>query len=152
MKRMMLVLAVTGLIGASAVAFAQSSMDVLKQAEGIVSGPLTGLLENQLGVTSDQAAGGLGSLLTLASERLAAGDFDQLASLVPGASGYMETAKKLGAVTGPLGNVAGLNSALGRLGMSPETVTKFTPTVADYLGKVGGEETNRLLATVLKPG
>jgi Protein of unknown function VcgC/VcgE (DUF2780) len=151
-KRMMLALAVTGSIGATSVALAQSSMDVLKQAESIVSGPLTGMLESQLGVTSDQAAGGLGSLLTLASERLAAGDFDQLASLVPGASGYMETAKKLGAVTGPLSNVAGLNSALGRLGMSPETVAKFAPTVADYLGKVGGEETNRLLASVLKPG
>jgi len=48
---------------------------------------------------------------------------------VPGASGYLENAKKLGAVTGPLNNLPGLNGALGKLGMRPDTVAKFTPTV-----------------------
>jgi len=64
--------------------------------------PLMGALTSQLGVTEDQAKGGIGSYLTLLQEKLAKGDFDKIASLVPGASGYLETAKKLGAVTGPL--------------------------------------------------
>ena len=71
--------------------------------------PLIGLLSSQLGVTENQAKGGIGSYLTLAKEKLAKGDFEKIAALVPGASKYMETAKKLGAVAGPLGNLAGLN-------------------------------------------
>ena len=112
--------------------------------------PLMKMLTSQLGVTEDQAKGGLGSYLTLLQEKLSKGDFDKIASLVPGASGYLDTAKKLGAVTGPLSNLAGLNGALGKLGMNPETVAKFTPTVTDYLGKAGGSGVQSMLAGVFK--
>ena len=141
---------VVALLSMSPVVLA-GTLDALKEAAGGLSAPLGSLLESQLGVTSDQASGGLGAFLTLAQERLQTGDFDKIASLVPGASGYMETAKKLGAVAGPLKNVGGLNSALGKLGMSTETVQEFVPTVSDYLGKAGGSEVQSLLGTVLKP-
>lgn len=36
----------------------------------------------------------------------------EVTSLVPGDSGYLDSAKKLGAVTGPLKNLQGLNGAL----------------------------------------
>jgi hypothetical protein len=141
---------VVALLSMSPVVLA-GTLDALKDAAPGLSAPLGSLLEGQLGVTSDQASGGLGAFLTLAQERLQAGDFDKIASLVPGASGYMDTAKKLGAVTGPLENVGGLNAALGKLGMSTETVQEFVPTVSDYLGKAGGSEVQRLLGSVLKP-
>ncbi|HEY6644960.1 DUF2780 domain-containing protein [Povalibacter sp.] len=112
--------------------------------------PLLGMLTSQLGVTEQQATGGIGSYLTLAQEKLAKGDFDRIAGLVPGASKYMEQAKALGAVTGPLKNLAGLNGALGNLGMQPETVAKFAPTVTDYLGKAGGSGVQSMLAGILK--
>jgi hypothetical protein len=32
----------------------------------------------------------------------------------------------------------GLQAALGRLAMSPETQAKFVPAVMDYVGNVGG--------------
>lgn len=112
--------------------------------------PLMGMLTSQLGVTESQATGGIGSYLTLAQEKLAKGDFDQLASFVPGAAKYMDQAKQLGAVTGPLGNLAGLNGALGRLGMNAETIGKFVPMVTDYLGKAGGSSVQKMLATVLQ--
>jgi hypothetical protein len=112
--------------------------------------PLMGMLTSQLGVTEQQATGGLGSYLTLAQEKLAKGDFDKIASLVPGASKYMEQAKALGAVAGPLKNLAGLNGALGKLGMQPETVAKFAPTVTDYLGKAGGSGVQSMLSGMLK--
>ena len=115
-----------------------------------VKDPLMKMLTSQLGVTENQAKGGLGSYLTLLQEKLSKGDFDKIASLVPGASGYLDTAKKLGAVTGPLSNVAGLNGALGKLGMSSETVAKFAPTVTDYLGKAGGSGVQSMLAGVFK--
>jgi Protein of unknown function VcgC/VcgE (DUF2780) len=112
--------------------------------------PMMKMLTSKLGVTQEQASGGMGSYLTLAKEKLAKGDFDKIASYVPGAAKYMQTAKTLGAVQGPLNNLAGLNGALGKLGISPETAAKFTPMVTDYLGKVGGSNVQQLLANVMK--
>jgi Protein of unknown function VcgC/VcgE (DUF2780) len=103
-----------------------------------VKDPLVGALKSKFGITDDQAKGGIGSYLTLAQEKLAKGDFDKVASYIPGASKYMDSAKQLGAVAGPLGNVAGLNGALGKLGMNADTVAKFTPTVTNYISKAGG--------------
>jgi hypothetical protein len=112
--------------------------------------PLMSLLKSQLGVTEDQAKGGIGSYLLLAQEKLTKGDFDQVAGLIPGASKYMESAKKLGAVTGPLKNLAGLNGALSRLGMKSETASKFAPTVTNYLGTAGGDSVKQMLAGIMK--
>lgn len=112
--------------------------------------PLLGMLSSQLGVTDNQAKGGVGAMLTLAKEKLPAGDFGKIANLVPGASKYMELAKTLGAVAGPLKNMAGLNGALGKLGMQPETAGKFVPTVTNYLGKAGGSYVQGLLGKVFK--
>jgi uncharacterized protein VcgC/VcgE DUF2780 len=112
--------------------------------------PLLKAVTSQLGVTEDQAKGGIGSYLTLAQEKLAKGDFDKVASLVPGASKYMDSAKKLGAVTGPLKNLAGLNSSLSKLGMKSDTVSKFAPTVTNYLGSAGGDGVKSMLAGMLK--
>ena len=112
--------------------------------------PLLKTLTSQLGVTEDQAKGGVGSYLLLAQEKLAKGDFDKVAGLVPGASKYMDSAKKLGAVTGPLKNLAGLNGSLSKLGMKSETVSKFAPTVTNYLGTAGGSSVKQMLAGVLK--
>jgi len=112
--------------------------------------PLTSMLSSKLGVTSDQAKGGVGSYLTLAREKLAKGDFDKIAALVPGASKYMDSAKQLGAVSGPVKNLAGLNGSLGKLGIKPETAATFVPTVTDYLGKAGDGTVTKLLGSVMK--
>ncbi len=112
--------------------------------------PLMGLLTGKLGVNTQQAQGGLGSMLTLAREKLSVADFTKLSNLIPGAANYMTLAKSLGAVSGPLKNLAGLNGSLGKLGMSKETVSKFVPTVSDYLGKAGGSSVQSMLATVFK--
>jgi Protein of unknown function VcgC/VcgE (DUF2780) len=115
----------------------------------LTNSPLTKTLTSSLGVTPDQAIGGTGSYLTLLQEKLTKGDFDKIASVVPGASKYVDMAKSLGAVTGPLQNMAGLNGALGKLGMSPDTVAKFVPKVTDYIGKAGGSSVQSLLSSVL---
>jgi hypothetical protein len=112
--------------------------------------PLLGTLTSQLGVSEDQARGGVGSYLTLLQEKLGKGDFDKIAALVPGASGYLESAKKLGAVTGPLSNMQGLNGALGKLGMNSGTIAQFTPLVTNYLGKLGGPTVQKMLAGALQ--
>jgi hypothetical protein len=108
-----------------------------------------GLLGRTLGVSQDQLAGGVGSILTLAQEKLVAGDFDKIASVIPGADAYLAKAKELGAVIGPIGDVNGLNGALGRLGIDQATAEKLVPAVKDLVGRLGGEEVGNLLGGVL---
>ena len=111
---------------------------------------LTQLLTSQLGVTSNQAMGGTGSILSLAKERLSGMDFTTLTKFIPGSDTFMKAAKDLGAVTGPVGDQAGLTSAFSRLGMGPDMVPKFTQSVSDFVGKAGGESARNLVAAAVK--
>jgi len=114
------------------------------------SDALMKLVTSQLGVTQNQAMGGVGSELTLAKEKLPSGDFNALAKAVPGSDSYMKAAKDLGAVTGPVGDKAGLQAAFQRLGMESGMVDKFADLLSDFAGKMGGEPVKNALAAVLK--
>jgi hypothetical protein len=107
------------------------------------------LLSRSLGMSKDQTEGGLGSILTLAQEKLVKGDFDKVAAAIPGASKYLEQAKALGAVAGPLKDVAGLKGALGKLGIDEATASKFLSAVPDVVSKLGGNDVGKLLSGVL---
>ena len=122
---------------------------LMSTAKSAASGSLTGLLSGQLGVTQNQAEGGVGSMLKLAQEKLSAGDFDMVAKAVPGAQKYLDKAKNLGAYTGSVNNAAGLNGALAKLGIPPETSAKFMPMVTNYVSKVGGPKVGALLKSAL---
>jgi hypothetical protein len=106
-------------------------------------------LSSTLGMSKNQVEGGLGSILTLAQEKLEKGDFDKVAKAIPGASKYLEKAKSLGAVTGPLKNLAGLNSSLAKLGINEQTASKFLSAVPEIVSKTGGSEVGKLLSGVL---
>lgn len=112
--------------------------------------PLVSMLTSQLGVTSNQAMGGVGSMLTLGKEKLSSMDFTALTKVIPGSETYMKAAQDLGAVTGPIGNTGGLQSAFSRLGMGSDMVGKFSGVLSDYVGKAGGEPAKQLLAAFLK--
>jgi hypothetical protein len=129
-------------------AFAQS-MDLLDSANKAMAGGLTGSMQDRLAISKDQAAGGIGSVLSLAQENLSPTDFSKFSGMIPGAADYMGAAKSLGAVTGPLKDMAGLNGALGSLGMGPDVVSKFVPTLSDVLGQFGGPEATKLLQMAL---
>ena len=122
---------------------------LLSGAKSAASGSLTGLLTRNLGVTQNQAEGGVGSILKLAQEKLSAGDFDMVAKAVPGAQKYLDKARSLGAYTGALNDMAGLNGALSKLGIPPETSAKLVPAVTNYVGKVGGSKVGALLKSAL---
>lgn len=111
---------------------------------------LTSLLTSQLGVTSNQAMGGVGSILSLAKERLSAMNFTTLTSLIPGADTYMQSAKSQGAVTGPVGDRAGLTAAFSRLGMGGDMVPKFTQILSDFVGKAGGQPASNLVTQAVQ--
>jgi hypothetical protein len=108
------------------------------------------MVAKTLGLSKDQLQGGLGSVLKLAQEKLQKGDFDKLAAAIPGASGYLDKAKSLGAVSGPLKDLGGLNAALGKLGISQDTASKFLSELPGLVSKTGGEDAGKLLSSVLK--
>ncbi|MDF0666145.1 MAG: DUF2780 domain-containing protein [Nitrospira sp.] len=118
------------------------------QSSGVTNA-LTQLVTNQLGVTTNQANGGVGSILSLAKEKLPSMDFTTLAKFIPGADSFMKAAKDLGALTGPIGDQAGLTSAFSRLGMGSEMVPKFSQTMSDFVGMAGGDQAKSLLASVM---
>lgn len=123
--------------------------DLLDSATDLGSDSLTSMLSSQLGADQSQIEGGLGSLFSLASEKLSAGDFDKLGEAIPGVSKYIDSAKQLGVLDAPLTNMAGLDSALGQLGMSPDMISEFLPMAVDALGKVGGSDIQGMLQSLL---
>jgi hypothetical protein len=107
-------------------------------------------LGKTLGLTKNQMQGGVGSVLKLAEEKLQKGDFDKVAAAIPGGTKYLDKAKSLGAFTGNLNNLAGLNGALGKLGISPDTASKFLSELPGIVSKTGGDDVGKLLSSVLK--
>lgn len=113
------------------------------------AGGLTGMLGSHLGLTGDQASGAVGSVLSLAQEKLQPSDYTQVADAVPGASSYVQKAKDVGAVTGPIGDVNGLNASYSKLGISPEVASQVTPLIAQYVS-AANPTAGGLLSSVLK--
>jgi hypothetical protein len=112
--------------------------------------PLVSLLTNQLNVTANQAKGGVGSMLSLAKEKLTGPDFSSLTKYIPSSDTYIKAAQDLGAVTGPIKDQVGLQSAFSQLGMGSDMVGKFTGVLSDFVGKAGGDTAKNLLAAVLR--
>jgi uncharacterized protein VcgC/VcgE DUF2780 len=112
---------------------------------------ITDVLGKTLGVSGDQASGGVGSILSLAQNKLPASDYTKVADAVPGADKYVQKAKDLGAVPAEgIKEKSGLDAAYEKLGISPDVAKKFTPAVVDFVGKAGGSEVGGLLGSVLK--
>lgn len=108
------------------------------------------MFTDKLGITNNQAMGGAGSELTLAKEKMSRMDFDALSKAVPGSDTFMKAAKDLGAVTGPIGDKAGLQSAFQRLGMDAGMMDRFTKMFSDYAGKNGGDAVKTALAGMFR--
>jgi hypothetical protein len=135
--------------------------DAAKQALGgadkeVVADYSDGLLSavtGGLGVSNDQAEGGLGSLFGLAKDSLGGDDFASLSKLVPGMDGLLAAAPVLGDSGGAVGSLlAGAGdygSALAgaktvydqfaKLGLSTEQIGQYAGIVQGYLESEGGQ-------------
>jgi hypothetical protein len=113
--------------------------------DSLVSG-----LTSNLGLTSLQAAGGLGSVMSLASSKLNPTDYASLGKVFGNSKDYLSIAEKAGVLGkgNPIKDIAGLNSAFGTLGISPETGAKMLGQVSDYAGSAGGDAAKGLLKTL----
>jgi len=132
---------------------------------------MNALIENltsQLGVTPDQAKGGIGLIANMAKDKLG-GDFSQLSDKFPELSGMMSAAPAAGASEGAAGGLGGMMgtamSALGvggdlgalaslaggfkSLGLDAGMVSKFAPIVTNYLSENGGDTVKALLAKAM---
>ncbi|MEW8625891.1 MAG: DUF2780 domain-containing protein [Candidatus Thiodiazotropha sp.] len=138
------------------------TLTLLFSTASVFANGLLDALTGQLGVTSEQASGGAGSLFQMAQNNLSAEDFSQIASVVPGIDKMMASAQSsskesatVGAVASMLGgdssagNLASLASAFGNLGMDSNMVGQFVPIVLEYLQSEGGESVMSLMKGAL---
>ncbi|OEE15165.1 hypothetical protein OAY_13225 [Vibrio cyclitrophicus ZF205] len=94
--------------------------------------PLADTVSNQASVTSDQAVGGIGSMLALAQNSLGTADNNELASLIPG----MSTLESTG-LTSVLNSQGAVESAFSGLGMDSSMISTFAPIILQALQSQG---------------
>ena len=119
----------------------------------------------QVGVSKDQAEGGLGLIFKLAKEKLGA-DFSQVSNVVPDANTLIGKAPAEDAGGGLMGVLGGLAGKMGlgdlgklaelaaqfkKLGLDMETVQKFVKVVLTFVESKGGTVVKDLLNKVLAP-
>jgi hypothetical protein len=127
------------------------AMAISRSSSGQSFVSITDVLGKTLGVSGDQASGGVGSILSLAQNKLSASDYSKVAGALPDSDKHVQKAKDLGAVPdGGITDKSGLDAAYQKLGINPEVAKKFTPTVIDFVGKAGGGEVGSLLSSALK--
>ncbi|MFV0446545.1 MAG: DUF2780 domain-containing protein [Planctomycetaceae bacterium] len=125
---------------------------------------LVELIQQQLGITEEQAKGGLGLLFKQVQEQLSAGDFKQVADAIPNLQALVNNIPESdgGGLAGMLGGLAksvGLDSlgklatvaeGFKKLGLDPKMVLQFIPKVLEWAQKNGGPQLKAILEKVLK--
>lgn len=96
------------------------------------STPLADTVAEQASVSSDQALGGIGSMLALAQNSLGSADNKELSSLIPG----MSTLESTG-LTSILNSQGAVESAFSGLGMDSSMITTFAPIILKALQSQG---------------
>jgi len=127
------------LLVSSPVSMAFSFSDIFgggdEEQASIATNPLTELLAGQLGVSTEQAAGGAGALLSMASSQLSGDQATELANMIPGGDALTSAIPAgLGSL---LGNTEGLNQVFSALGMDASMVSQFIPVVLQFVGDQG---------------
>ena len=116
---------------------------------GITSNPLVSALTSGLGVNPEQAVGGTGAMMGLAKNKLSPDQFGSITSAVPGLG---DVTKAAGPLLGgaSLNSLADVQGAFSKLGMSPETVSKFAPVIGEAISKGGGSQVASLFTGLFK--
>ncbi|CED72422.1 putative lipoprotein [Aliivibrio wodanis] len=85
-------------------------------------------VQNELSLTSEQAVGGIGALLSVAQNKLSSDNKSELGQLIPGVSALDSTG-----LTSLITNMDGVQSAFKSLGLDPSLISLITPLVTQYL-------------------
>ncbi|MDC5702991.1 DUF2780 domain-containing protein [Vibrio europaeus] len=101
-------------------------------SQGAADTDLVSALQSNANVSSEQAIGGLGSMLALAQNSLSGGETSEMASLIPG----FESLQSSGLSTMIASNES-VKSAFSALGMDPSLISTFTPIILNALQSQG---------------
>ncbi len=127
-----------------------------------MSTELINRLERQLGVTREQAEGGVGLLLQLAQEKIPPDDFLKVADAIPAISdliGKSPLSKTpsgngfliwLSRLFGGLGGLRALVGPFEKLGLAKQMIPQFTRLVISFFCEKGGQDVELLLQRALR--
>lgn len=146
LKKFATVLCLTGLLASSGCSTTDAMMSA---ADMFGNDALVSSLTSGLGLDAQQAAGGLGSIMSLARTELPSADFDTLSQYLPDAERYLKFAQDTGVFDDPIGTLAGLNDTMQSLGISPSMANQMYQAVGDYVGNAGGESARNMLMGLL---
>lgn len=126
---------------------------------------LVNVLVDQLGINSQQAMGGAGSIFSLARQRMSPADFMQLSGSVPDMDQYLSAvpqssgsssgswlgnaADLMGDQANGLGSLAALAGSFKTLGMDTNMISQFVPVVLQYVQGQSGSGAMSLLQNAL---
>jgi len=130
--------------------FSEIASAISPAANGYVESDLVEFLVERLSVDSNQALGGLGVIFAFAQQRMSPEEFMQLSGSVPAMDQYLaavpqspsgfhldlSTSATDGKTLEPDG-LSSLDTSFQALGMNPEMVFKFVPTVLQYFQQRG---------------
>jgi Protein of unknown function VcgC/VcgE (DUF2780) len=90
-----------------------------------------------VGMSPSQATGSLGSLVSLASNRLSPADFSKFSGYLPNADKYLKAADAAGLLKSPVTDVAGLNKNFATMGVDPQVARSFLGEMSKYFSSKG---------------
>ncbi len=102
------------------------------QQQNQQSSILADAIQQSTNVTSEQALGGVGSLLALAQNNLGQSQNNELAGLIPGYDSLQSTG-----LTAMIANNETVKSAFTALGMDPSLISTFVPIILQTLQSQG---------------
>ena len=148
MRNVIAVLLVASVIGLSGPSFSQSlpsSLTDMVGDEAMLSG-----VASSLGLSEEQAGGGIGALLSYAENSLSGADYESLTGFIPGADKYIGMAREAGVLTDPITDVGRLTKAMESLGIDADTASSLFDQVGNVVGKAGGAEMQQMLEGLLQ--
>ncbi|TKB89001.1 MAG: DUF2780 domain-containing protein [Nitrospira sp.] len=110
---------------------------------------LTSMVAKQHGIGPSQGKAAVGSILNYAKEKMPAADFSTLSNSLPALGTYLKEATDVKAVTGPIVDQAGLESAFAKVALGPKMVPRITKTMSDFVGTSGGEMARNFFASLM---
>lgn len=146
MKRCLLLLLVSVVLSSMVGCSGGGSKDAVQSS--LTSEPAVMALAEQVGVTANQAVGGLGAILSLAKNKVSAEDFSKLTSGLPSAEKYMKAAGDMGVKGDDIKDAINLKDAYKKLGMSEQAVSAFSPAAINFVRSSGGEAAAGVLSSI----
>ncbi|HAS8400484.1 TPA: DUF2780 domain-containing protein [Vibrio vulnificus] len=100
--------------------------------KGAADSDLVSAIQNSTNVSSEQAIGGIGSLLALAQNSLSSNENNELSGLIPGFDSLQSSG-----LTALISNNETVKSAFSALGLDPALISTFTPIILSVLQNQG---------------